>query len=243
MNKQLKLIADQCPRWATVAEGKALAASVSALPSGKPFGPIELSIKVVSGAVTVEETATPTRWPIACPERHINHDGTFCIGEGAINSPHTPGDAKIWWEALGKFLVGQRYADSHLRWPYPRSLHHGSASKHQRQLEELARGSIFEDDVEKALHAQEGWLAGEIPRLHKSEGRLVNLRAPCPRGCTRQGRPILRRKCKQRQLVFEIVREEKRRRKAEKNFWAGFPRKACCGTMEGCPLPLPKESS
>jgi hypothetical protein len=101
----------------------------------------------------------------------------------------------------------------------------------------LACGSIFEDDVENALHAQTGWLAGEIPRLHKSGTKLVNLRAACPRGCTRRGRPVLRRKCKKRQLMFEIVREERRRREAECNFWASFPRKQCCGTMDGCPLP------
>lgn len=241
MNKQLQLLADQCPAWATVVQaGKTLAASVWAVPSGKPFGPIALSITAVSGTITVKETAAPTRWPVACPERHVNHDGTFCIGEGAINCPHTSGDAELWWEALGKFVVGQRYADTHRTWLYPRSLHHGRASHHQRELERLAGGSIFEDEVESALHAQTGWLAREIPRVHKSGSRLVNLRAPCPRGCTRRGRPVLRRKCKQRQLIFEIVREERRRRKAEADFWASFPRKECCGTMDGCPLPLPK---
>jgi hypothetical protein len=237
VNTQLKLIADQCPQWATVVQvGKALAASVTALPSGKPFGPVKVTSRSGSGSITVQEAASPTRWPTACPERHINHDGTFCIGEGAINTPHTSGDAELWWEALGKFLVGQRYADKHRVWPYPRSLHHGTASKHQRELERLSRGSIFEDDVENALHAQSGWLAGEIPRLHRDRSRLVNLRAPCPRGCTRRGDPILRRKCKQRQLMFKIVREEWRRRVAEEGFWASYPRRECCGTMDGCPL-------
>jgi hypothetical protein len=233
---QLQLIADQCPHWATVTQGEALSASVQALPSGKPYGPVALLIKAKAGKVTVEEAASAARWPTACPERHINHDGTFCVGEGAINSPQTSGDAELWWEALGKFIVGQRYADAYRTWPYPRSLHHGDASKHQRKLESLARGTILANDVEDALHGQSGWISGPLPRLHRTENRLTNLRSPCPRGCTRRGRPIVRRRCKQRQLIFEIVREERHRRSAELEFWKSFPRKECCGTMENCPL-------
>ena len=237
MKAQLELLRAQCPPWATVASaGQALRAKVHALPSGKPYGPIDLLIKCSGNAVAVEERGKPTRWPVGCPERHINHDGSFCIGEGPINSPRTSGDAALWWEAIGKFLLGQRHADRYRRWLYPRSLHHGSASEHQRKLEDLAKGTPFADDVEQALHGGSSWLSGDIPRLHPKEARLTNLRAPCPRGCIRRGRPILRRKCKQRELMFEIVREEISRRKAEKLFWDNCPRKTCCGTMDGCPL-------
>ena len=244
MKSQLELLRSQCPPWATVAPaGQALKATVHALPSGKPYGPIDLLIKSSRDTVAVEEGAKPTRWPVGCPERHINHDGTFCIGEGPINAPRTAGDATIWWEAVGKFLLGQRHADRHRRWLYPRSFHHGSASKHQRKLEELAKGTSFEADVEYALHSRSGWLSGDIPRVHPKEARLTNLRAPCPRGCMRRGRPILRHKCKQRQLMFEIVREETARRKAEKSFWDHYPRKVCCGSMDHCPLQLPERES
>lgn len=237
MNEQLKLIKSACPPWAAVVvAGQALKATAHALPSGKPFGPIVLLIRSRNSEVTVEEGVRPTRWPVGCPERHINHDGSFCIGQGAINLPRTAGDAAIWWEAVGKFLRGQRYADRYRQWPYERSLHHGAASDHQRKLEDLAKGTLFEADVELALHGGSSWLSDNLPRLHLKEPRLTNLRAPCPRGCMRRGHPVLRRKCKQRELIFDIVREETARRKAEKKFWDSYPRKTCCGTMDDCPL-------
>jgi hypothetical protein len=214
-----------------------LRVSVTALPSGRPFGPIQLAVKSIAGALAVREASIPTRWPAGCPERHINHDGTFCIGEGAINSPHTAGDADLWWEALGKFLVGQRHAERSGEWLYPRSLHHGKASDHQRELERLAKGTQFEEDVERALHSRCGWLADELPRLHKDGTRLVNLRSPCPKGCEKRRHPIVRRRCKQRELMFRLVKEEHLRREAERKFWEAYPRKQCCGTMKSCPLP------
>jgi hypothetical protein len=237
VSKQLDLIGDQCPPWASIAKaGQGFVATAIALPSGKPFGPIRLQIKASNGVIDVQEATKPGTWPVGCPERHINHDGTFCIGEGRINSPKTATDADLWWQALGKFLIGQRFADRHRKWPYPRSLHHGAASIHQRNLESLAKGTCFEGDVDDALHAQLGWLAGSIPRLHRDGTRLVNLRSPCPRGCKKRKHPILRRKCKQRDLMFRLVKEEHLRRQAEQRFWDNYPRKICCGTMGSCPL-------
>lgn len=237
MNKELKQLAAQCPQWATVStSGSSLVATVNALPSGKPYGPIALKIRSAKNKVAVGESGTPTRWPVACPERHINDDGTFCIGEGAINSPQTSGDAALWWEALGKFVVGQRYADKHRRWPYPRSLHHGAASKHQIELERLAKGTRFEADVHNALEFGSGWFAQQEERPHRTQPRLTNLRNPCPKGCKKRNNSIAKRKCEHKELMFQLLREEYLRRKAERDFWRQFPRKVCCGTLDDCPI-------
>lgn len=237
MSKQLDLVAVHLPKWASVTEARThLDVSISSLPSGKPVGAVALIIRSVAGQIRVSERSAGRRWPTGCPERHINYDGTFCVGEGPINSPQIADDAQIWWEALGNFLAGQRFADRRHEWPYPRSLHHGDASKHQVELERLAKGTEFEADVLRALELRTGWFANQSERPHRTEPRLTNLRNPCPLGCAKGKNRIAKRKCKRKEQMFRLLREEYLRRRAEKKFWASYPRKICCGTMDGCPL-------
>jgi hypothetical protein len=114
-------------------------------------------------------------------------------------------------------------------------------------MEEKARGTLFEEDVHQALDHRTGWLAGDLPRLARDGSRLVNLRAPCPRGCFRRKTPlpkgamrirypILRRSCKERETMLALVKLEYQRRKLEEEFWGHHPRTTCCGTMDKCPL-------
>jgi hypothetical protein len=136
----------------------------------------------------------------------------------------------------------------------------------QLKMEHAALGTSLEGDVRKALEERSGWLSRPLPRLPvarkkkkskksktgKAKAALVrpnmlNLRSPCPRGChkrkaplpkgpDRKDYPILRKSCKQRPLLVQLIRLEQERREAETAFWTDCASKPCCGTMDDCPL-------
>ena len=148
---------------------------------------------------------------------------------------------------MSKKTLYQFFADKERYWPSGRGLHHGRASDIQLKMEELARGTILEEDVRHALEEGRGWLAESLPRLTKDRKRLTNLCAPCPRGCFkrkaplpkgihRKKHPIIRGNCREKGLIHSIIRLEFDRRRCEAEFWNGHPRKVCCGTMVNCPL-------
>lgn len=246
MNSQLKLLRANSPDWVVAKSHKACLRIVAQveLPSGRLDAPLRLVARVVGATVSVGEEE-PRRWPRGCPERHINRDGSFCLGVGDPIAPKTASEAQHWWSWLREFIHCQRVAELEGIWPDTRTLHHGDAYKHQLRMEELSAGTLFESDVQIALQTGVGWLAGELPRLAKGAKRLVNLRAPCPRGCmyrqasaseTRKRHPKLRRSCAHKELIYELIREERQRRAQEAQFWKSFQNHRCCDTMRNCPL-------
>ena len=247
MHQSLNLIAIKCPTWANVTKsGNGLDIDATVVDdSGRPRPNVRLRVWADS-RVRVRER-DPNRWPIACPERHIEAAGTFCLGKGDPLSPRDDREVYIWWDWLRQFLTSQFFADKERYWPSGRGLHHGKASDIQIKMEKLAQGTIFEDDVRFALEEGRGWLAERLPRLTKDQTRLTNLGAPCPRGCFkrkaplpkgvhRKNHPVVRSNCREKDLIREIIRLEFDRRRCEKEFWLWHPRKVCCGTMTNCPL-------
>jgi hypothetical protein len=246
VHQYLGLISSRCPSWATVSQAGAelhIEAEVVG-DSGRPMPSVALRAWVQVQLRVAQRGFR--RWPEGCPERHIEAPGTFCLGKGKPLQPSTNEQADTWWEWLRLFVGAQFFADRNQFWP-TRFLHHGDASDVQIEMEDLARGTIFENDVNQAHDDRTGWLAEKLPRLTKDATHLVNLRAPCPRGCVRRkaplpkgahrkSYPVLRRACKQRQLVFSLVKLEYKRRKKEDEFWGHHPREICCGTMRDCPL-------
>ncbi len=178
----------------------------------------------------------PQNWPIGCPERHISYDGSFCLGVGPANTPSNVLEAGQWWNNLHKFVLGQVNAEEVGVWPDVRALHHGNAYIHQLEMERLAKGTVFENDVRDALEYRVGWLTGDILRLTKLGNAMVNLRDPSLVSCRKRKQIILRRSCPSKNIVFELVKLERMRRNAEKDFWKSFSGKTCCGTMRECPL-------
>lgn len=237
MKPQLKLLRSRVPEWAALtAHAGSLRLKVDLpRPSGVPDQPLTLRVWISDSKVDICEEP-PRQWPHGCPERHINQDGTFCLGVGAPISPQSAEDADTWWSWLKQFILSQRVASRTGRWPSARALHHGDAVIYQLQLERLCLGTRFEAEVHSALEGECNWLSGDLPRLSKDGIRLVNLRSPCPRGCQRKGRPVIRRKCKSKEVVFEIVRAERRRRSEEARFWESWKSRPCCQTMKTCPL-------
>lgn len=248
MHRFVRLVLDRRPNWASAREnGTGIDVDISLkTASGRPRPTVHLHFWADS-QLRVKQRE-PKIWPEGCPERHIEREGTFCLGKArAPLRPSRDAEADAWWEWLKQFLYAQFFADKNGFWPSDRALHHGNAADSQLKMEELARSSFLETDVAMALEARTGWLAGKLPRLTKDQKHLTNLRSPCPRGCfkrktplpkgaRRRVHPILRKGCKQKELILALIKLEYERRKKEDEFWASHPRKVCCGTMRDCPL-------
>lgn len=254
MHQSFRLIASRCPAWAKVTHaGIGLDIDAAVVDdSGRPLPAVELRVSVNERVRVTQRD--PARWPTACPERHIEVPGTFCLGKGEPLSPANTREADIWWEWLREFLVSQFFAERNHFWPSGRALHHGQAADVQLKMEAISAQTFLEDDVRHALEERKGWLAGQLPRLTKDGTRLVNQRAPCPRGCfkrraplskgaNRKLHPILRRSCKEKSILFSLIKLEHARRKSEMEFWDKHPRKVCCGTMFECPLKKESENA
>ena len=237
-----ELIRDTLPAWATLlherAGGNLEVAAKPPMRSGTPGQSFDLTITVNNGLVTVKETTPGTSLPKGCPERHINHDGSFCIGLNAGRKVGSAEAASKWWHLLGEFLVCQQVATKFRRWPPEYDLSHGDAAGFQIEMEEIGKKLGWLDEITGALSFGAGWLSEELPRIRKGSGMLVNQRAPCPRRCLKRKHPVLRRNCPHRAEIFRLVDLETKRRKAEEDFIDSF-RKAgftCCKTMDGCPF-------
>lgn len=237
MAELLELIRSRSPDWVQAeAHGDRLVIVASVTrPSGQKSSAVSLCVWSAADRLYVCENE-PRRWPKGCPERHINQDGTFCLGLGDTLSPSNLEQADHWWGWLRKFILGQLVAEKRGVWPQSRALHHGDAALFQKRMEEIAAGTRFELDVQKALELDTGWLTGPLPKLNRRKRRFRNFRAPCPRGCRRGDQPALISDCEDKSLMFDLVSNEELRRDAESKFWKSWRGSACCNTMKRCPL-------
>lgn len=239
MNKQLEHLKSHLPNWATVK-------------SAKPFLVVDTSIPKPRGgfwnAVTIEISTSAndklqarefpaSRWPIFCPQRHINLGGHFCLGLSEVPTVRNQNTAIRWWEILRAHIVLQFQADATGIWPPWMEWDHGEAGNTQAKMERLARKCGLEQDVKNAHFYGVGWLAAkDLPRLARNKDQLVNGRAPCPKGCQKRCRAILRRKCVRRTTIYELVKLERQKRQQSADFWKAAEGQNCCGKMKKCPL-------
>lgn len=188
--------------------------------------------------LSVREAEVGSRLPSFCPELHVNEDGPFCIGNRKYEAAQKD-DVSTFWHDLRVFLLSQDYFARRGSWPHGRWLSHGAAADHQVEAERLAAEGGWSEEYSAWLENGEGWLGGPLPRLSKDDSRLVNARAPCPRGCrSRRGHILVRASCERRFLIEGLVKAEYKRRSAEKDFFESLYRrdKRCCRRVEGCPL-------
>lgn len=156
--------------------------------------------------------------PTLCPERHVNGDGSFCLGLRPFAVQADELDA--FWATLRAYLLCQDFAAAQGRWPSGRWLSHGNAAYRQIEAETAAAEAGLSERYRRALEFGEGWLAGDLtPR------RPV---------CLTRVRPATAR----RKALEALVDAERRRRAAEAAFaealfcWGN----RCCRTMHVCPL-------
>jgi hypothetical protein len=205
-------------------------------PNGGFWPQVSLEISISDEGKLQAREQPAQRWPEFCPHRHINEGGFFCLGLSDVPVVSSGDDAVRWWRILAAHLQMQFVADFTKTWPKDMEWDHGEAGATQAIMERIAVQNGLLNDVQTAHRYGQGWLSVELPRLTKAGDRLVNGRAPCPRGCQRRKHPILRRSCEKRDIIYQLVKLERRKRDQSAAFWAVVKDKPCCGQMANCPL-------
>lgn len=230
------------PAWASTREdhlGRMVFTVPIVLNSGKPGRQFLLQVRGAGDTVSVGEQIVGHLLPKSCPERHINSDGSFCLGVDASVRVLDQASAEKWWANLWEYLQCQESADAIGIWPLGRAMSHGTAGHTQEEARSLASQLDLLDQYDAAVEFGEGWLASPWPLTNREGTRLLNGRLPCPRGClSRSGKPRLRCECEHGSEIARLLFLERRRRREASSFVAEMKAKGfqCCGTMENCPF-------
>ena len=238
----LDLLVDTVPNWFSIQQRSAHAFEGNSLvldDTAVSDVTYDITIEEIHSKVYARETSVCTLLPKACYNRHIMAQGHFCLGLGYGSLVEDIDTAGLWWASLAEFLRIQGVATATGRWPRHIELDHGVAGRyHQLALAAAARLGCSED-YELALLGEASWITDAGVKLTKDRSRLLNLRSPCPRGCKRRGRLVLRADCCDRGAMVALLGNERRRAMALEEFWEAVkadPRSECCGTMRSCPL-------
>ncbi|WP_338720345.1 E2 domain-containing protein [Devosia sp. XK-2] len=144
MSETIKLLAAAVPNWATINRLSQSSLEISTAGkhlSGQPLRQYQVSIEVNKGwhnGVFAREHYAQRLLPDNCLMRHMNTDGTFCIGLDAPWSVTNSQSAGKWWELLLGYLRCQDVAHLARRWPPNRGLSHGDAAEIQLEAEAVA---------------------------------------------------------------------------------------------------------
>jgi hypothetical protein len=202
--------------------------------SGRPTRLYRLAVAHDGQEIVAKERSGNGLLPGFCPERHVNFDGSFCLGLRAGEGIADEETASGWWEKLKLFLVCQDTADETGCWPHYAQLSHGEAGEFEARAETAARSIDLLPAYREAVERNSGPIASSLNRVAKSTGRLRNGRAACLCGrIDRRGRAVLRRDCRKSGCPVEL---EFARRQAIALFWESMKGRACCGSMIECPL-------
>jgi hypothetical protein len=236
----LLLIRQTVPDWfrlegPTVAD--LLGKAVIDIPGAVAPYEVRLRVWVDQDELCVQE-AIPDRLPTRCPERHINNDGTFCLGFDVTKLGDSLDGAHVWWGLLRDYLKHQRTAEKTGLWPARAEISHGMAGVHHIAAMEAAEELGITETYERLIEGERCWIDDGSVRVHKNGSRLVNGRSPCPMRCLgKRKHAVLRRACCKPEAVLRLVCSEKQRKSAVKEFWRTWMVKGyrCCGTMRKCP--------
>lgn len=212
-----------------------------------------LALSFDADQVSVRELPGHTVLPAFCPDRHINGDGSFCLGWGRDN-PRTITDettARRWWAAVYQFLT--RQAGASARGVFPGTEHgraHGDAAVRQAKAEQaaarlstafaecVAAGKfVVRQDPRPGQHRLELCCGTErIARVSTRSKALVGGRTICPCGATPE-RDIS--DCDDHaQALATFILEHHACKVADKKYLdacaaAGH---VCCDTLQACGL-------
>jgi hypothetical protein len=149
--------------------------------------------------------------PSCCPERHINPDGSFCIGLRA-GEGITGETAPAWWDKLHAFALCQETAAETGFWPSEAQLSHGEAGEVELAAENAADQLGLRAVYREAVAFDTGLIASGLHKINAKTGMLRNGRNACVCGRTdRHGRILLRQDCHCSGLGCPIVFEHRRR--------------------------------
>lgn len=230
------------PDWIDVCMQAEREFIVSATPkksSGKNCRTYKLRIWNEDGQVKVSESPIGSLLPEACPERHINYGGSFCVGLNIGSQISGSNSAEKWWRHLGTYLACQDYACAVGRWPPGKGLSHGNAAIFQLRAEKFATELAIKQAYLDAVEHGVGSLAMALPEISKTVPKFYKMDASCPLGCKRKdGSKLTRSDCNHLELVYGLVKNERLRRKADADFVSLFKAFGfkCCETMKHCPF-------
>lgn len=159
--------------------GKHAAAKITIiLPSGQPHT-FALDLRDEGGRISACESPVGSLLPAFCPDRHINSDGSFCLGWGE-DDPSDITDLKAahtWWSVVVRFLAHQVNANKRRVWPgRENDRAHGAAARYQAVAEPLAAqfGPAFLKDLHGGALAVRVDIRRRNPRLELyRRGRLI----------------------------------------------------------------------
>lgn len=210
-----------------------------------------LTIFQSNSDIRVRETF-PDHLPSFCPERHINNNGTFCLGwSGAEDmSVYDETTARAWWARLFEFLRLQRRASNKRSWP-GKSWAHGDAAKHQHNVEKNAEilGKRFSDGlaenrfkvdlvtIESAKRsAFRLYLDGILLYTVWSDSQKVaNTRQPCV--CDTGTHRKAMKSCRNHASVAaNFAVSLWLMHFSEQEFWSSYRDSKCCRSMDNCQL-------
>lgn len=207
-----------------------------------------LEVSSDNGRLSVRERTVARRLPPACPLRHLNSDGKFCLGWQHEDPSFVLDEAgaRNWWEALTVFLGHQLHADACRRWPTGQERAHGDAAEDEAIAEGVAEG--FGRGLLAGMRVGRLGLrrVARSTRLERNGRRLFalrdgsqavsNLKAACP--CARSAGTIALKACGDHASdAARLIRAMASWQEKEAQFYREFASvMPCCGTMETCPI-------
>jgi hypothetical protein len=165
--------------------------------------------------LAVQEDPGHRRLPPGCPARHINRDGTFCLGWGPsrVVIPPSAAEAERTWATIAGYLHLQDRASASQTWPHQAAWAHGEAAKAQHEIEELLRTLPL--------------IFGALPLETVMDSAR---RRPCACGSSRRLKDCHNvAVARLRDLRLALAR-------GEDAFWGGWSDRPCCRTMRECRL-------
>lgn len=228
-------------------------AAITVVRPGGAKHTFQLALSFNADQVSARELPGYAMLPAFCPDRHINGDGSFCLGWGHDN-PSTIVDeaaARRWWATVYQFLTRQVGANARGVFAGAEQARaHGDAAIHQNKAEQAAErlGTAFakraadgefvvRKDPQPGQHRLELWSGTErLARVSLRSKTLVGGRTTCPCG-TAPERDVSA--CDDHaQALATFIQEQHACNVADKKYLdacadAGY---ACCDTLRTCGL-------
>lgn len=175
---------------------------------------LDVTIIVLGDRRVLRVTESDPRWlPAFCPGRHVNRDGSFCLGLWPIPVPTTIEAARLSWQLVQGYLDMQIEADILGEWDARHEWPHGDAGYLLARAERLEAG-----------------LPTAVIAAARDTATPVVPSGPCPCGA---GRRIDRCHLK---VINEIHLLRRAAAVGEQGFWSQVKDPECCGTLKVCPL-------
>src|ERR1700752_530794 len=164
----LAALAQYCPTWAEfrLLDGRKGQIDIVAVRASKTFTRLfELKLLHLGSYVSVFEREIGNTLPSCCPERHINPDGSFCIGLRA-GEGITAETALAWWDKLHAFALCQETAEETGFWPNEAQLSHGAAGEVELAAENAADQLGLRAAYREAVAFDTGLIASGLRKIN-----------------------------------------------------------------------------